>query len=112
MYSTPEERELEEILDDSDEYSRLLENVTSDFGPILTNVLGVKCAAHTLQLAVRGAIKNSNVKSLLALCAIGAKLLRKAYFIDQLREKEIEHIIPRLDCKTRWSSSFLMVDLI
>lgn len=112
IYSSQEEREFEEVMDDSDEYCRLLENVTSEFGSILTNVLEVKCAAHTLQLAVRDAINKSNVKSLIDVCAIGVKLLRKPHFLDQLRDKEINHIIPRLACKTRWSSSFLMVDFI
>lgn len=102
---------LNRILDDNDEYCRLLAELVNDDTGLPKKVLKVKCAAHSLQLVVHKGVDTSNVRELVDLCRMAVKLLRKQSISDEAREKGLLSIRPRLDCVTRWSSTFLMVSL-
>jgi hypothetical protein len=71
--------------------------------------ISVKCAVHTLQLAVRKAIKTANSTVLITMCRAVAKELRKQKYIYYLRQQNVGFILPRLDCLTRWSSTYILV---
>jgi hypothetical protein len=103
--------ELDNILNDDEQFYTLLAEVVNDSG-VPVKVLKIKCAAHTLQLIVRGGLKNSTAKNLIKVCRIAIKLLRKPNILNEAREKGLMNIVPRYDCLTRWSSTFIMVNLI
>lgn len=101
--------DLDSILNDDEEYYNLLAELVNDVTGKPVNVFKVKCAAHSLQLAIRDGIKHSDVKNLIKICGIAVKILRKPNIFNEAREKNLMTIIPRYDCLTRWSSTFLMV---
>lgn len=87
----------------------MLERLFNETVYLGVNIYGIKCAAHTLQLAVRKAMKNSNVAELMKICQLVVKLLRKPRIINEIRSNNLEYFLPRYDCLTRWSSTYLMV---
>lgn len=64
-FSEIDDDELNEVLDDTGHHVELLENLVNELNYLLIHVYGIKCAAHTLQLAVRNGIKESNVDHLI-----------------------------------------------
>lgn len=73
-------------------------------------VIGVRCVAHSLQLAIHSALKSlPSVTTFINLCRAVAKSLRKESLVNDLKEKTVYTKHPTLDCITRWSSIHLMV---
>lgn len=74
-------------------------------------VATVRCLAHSLQLVVKWGIKNSTkrVRTLIDLCRAVAKALRTQSVQNELKSRNLFTKHPRLDCVTRWSSTYLMV---
>jgi len=71
----------------------------------------VKCAAHTLQLAVHDAIKSSEkTAAILKKARNAACALRKPNRVKELRKHG--HAMPVLDVSTRWGSSFDMLESV
>lgn len=113
--SEVEEEILDHLLDDSNDYENLLSELVKDFqakygaNPIYVN--SVNCAAHTLQLAVHDALKMLKQPhiNVINLCRYSAKFLRKQCSIHDMEENDIKVIFPRLDTKTRWSSTYYLV---
>lgn len=105
------DEELNEILNDDEDFIGLIEALENNFASNTLTVNGVKCAAHTLQLAVFDALKDKrlNFNKLIKLCRLVCKKLRKMLCQFILEENGIETKIPRLDCLTRWSSIYYMV---
>lgn len=103
--------ELDEILNDEYDFEALIRSLRNKYASLTVNVNGIKCAAHTLQLAVRDALDDKflNVKPVIELCRIVCKTLRKQSYVYILQENGIEIRSPRLDCLTRWSSTYTMV---
>lgn len=102
-------QKLQEEPIDIDELLRQLEEIFSDVGLKIT---GIRCAAHTLQLAVIGALGGKNYKLLIRLCREVCKELRKQTTHGVLKTNHILFRIPSLDCLTRWNSTYTMVSII
>lgn len=109
---------LDMILNEGDDYEGLLEKLVLDIrkrsGNQVLFVNSIKCAAHTIQLAVWDALgllqkKDQNV---IDLCRRAAKFLRLESTKNEMRRVGLTSILPALDVKTRWSSSYLMVRMI
>lgn len=101
--------EIQEILDDSSDFIELLKTLQNEFAMRTLNSHGIKCAAHTLQLAVNKALKWPKIRVLIAMCRVACKLLRKAAYKNRIREQNLEIVLPKLDCKVRWNSTYEMV---
>lgn len=88
-------------------YEALIDEIreTSDF------TIPVKCAVHTLQLGVKKGIISSNTTVLINLCRAVAKEMRKQKYIYYLRRINVDFLLPRLDCATRWSSTYILVSI-
>lgn len=68
----------------------------------------VRCAAHTLQLALQDASNNFITRNLLLECREVVRRLRTPQFVRIIREEKKQ--IPKLDCTTRWHSAIDMVE--
>ncbi|KAH7950162.1 hypothetical protein HPB49_020339 [Dermacentor silvarum] len=69
--------------------------------------LGVRCAAHTLQLAVSDALKDSGSNTLVAQCRALAKKFRAQSAVGLIRKQGLRN--PIIDCPTRWMSTLVML---
>lgn len=87
----------------------LVHNLEEIFTQKTLNINGIRCAAHTLQLAVMDALKAKNFQLLICLCRAVAKELRKQSIVHELRDRQINFKIPSIDCITRWNSIYKMV---
>lgn len=78
---------------------------------IVWNVAGVRCEAHTLQLAVGDATNETSVgnRNVMELCTRVAKLLRLASTHRDLEKEGIKYKNPRIEMDTRWCYKYLMV---
>lgn len=86
--------------------------LNSEFGlNVLWDITGVNCAAHTLQLAVKSALKKTQQKhsNVIDLSRRVAKVLRSKAATNEMTETGENYKIPRLDVKTRWNSTYMMV---
>ena len=84
----------------------LLETLASgDFveAPSRSILRGIRCAAHTLQLAVDDALKQSTLKDVIAKARTVCKVLRSPSIMVIL--KKLKRPKPILDCVTRWHST-------
>lgn len=106
---------LDSIFDETASYETLLSSVTNDLrtatGDLTLFVDQVRCAAHTLQLAINDALNllDGPSNNIISLCRTVAKYLRLPSTQYTLQEKEIYTIFPPLDVETRWNSTYLMV---
>lgn len=103
------ESALSNILDDTHNYSFLLENLGNDFAVKHLNISGIRCGTHTFQLGVRGALADDSIKPYIGLCRLACKELRKKTNIWVLMKNNIPFKLPRIDGDTRWNSTHLMV---
>ncbi|KAH7959828.1 hypothetical protein HPB49_014065 [Dermacentor silvarum] len=69
--------------------------------------LGVRCAAHTKQLAVSDALKDSGSNTLVAQCRALVKKLRAQSAMSLIRKLGLRK--PIIDCPTRWMSTLVML---
>lgn len=106
-----EEAELDELLDDHDEYVKLIEECVNDLAKKTMVINGIRCAAHTLQLGVRDALKLSQSARFIGEIRDICKFLRKNKSIRELMRNNIYVCLPRADCKVRWSSLYRMVSV-
>ncbi|KAL1480366.1 hypothetical protein MTO96_034727 [Rhipicephalus appendiculatus] len=88
------------LLDDSDD-AECLGLDLADFK------LGIRCAAHTLQLAVSDAVKDSCSNTLVAQCRALVKKLRVQSAMGLIRKLGLRK--PIIDCRTRWMSTLAML---
>lgn len=98
-----------EILDDSTHFLDLIKELQNDFILHTLNTHGIKCAAHTLQLAVKKALRFTKQRSLINICRAISKLLRKQKYKNTMSEQNMKLVAPPLDCKVRWNSTYKMV---
>lgn len=98
-----EDEEEENDVDDQDNVDQTMELIE----PILQ---GVRCVEHTLQLAVGDTFKETRMKEKIMQIRNNVKTLRKLpyrkLFSISKRNK------PKLDCPTRWNSTYMMVQSI
>lgn len=71
----------------------------------------VNCASHTLQLVVKDGLDalSQEHKNVIKLCREFAKFIRRQSSLNKLVKHGIKIKLPRLDCITRWSSTYMMV---
>lgn len=98
-------------LSEDDEFLHMLIQLENEFRDCPCNVSGVRCAAHTLQLVVNDALKKSKATRLILLCRKAAKMLRTQNFQHELLAANLGNCYIRLDVKTRWNSTYLMVSI-
>lgn len=105
------ERAMDEVPLDCHE--TLLEVMTQKIGNSgeIWHITGVKCAAHTLQLAINASITNlsNSTSNVISLCREVSKFLRLISTKTEMAQLGIEYRLPRLEVPTRWSSLYLMV---
>lgn len=109
-YLQSDPTDLDNILEDNEEYYNLLAEFVHETG-IIGKVFKIKCAAHTVQLGLGDGLKNSNTLKIIEVCRIAVKILRKPKYYNAARERDEAAIRPRNDCLTRWSATYLMVNL-
>lgn len=97
------------ILNETEEFERILKELEKRFSIYTLNINGIRCAVHTLQLAIRHALKATGLKELISKCRQICKLLKKGSVKRLLTQNNIFISIPKLDCKTRWNSTYRMV---
>lgn len=97
------------LLDDGQEYADLLANHLSAYAKKTMNIYGIRCAAHTLQLAIAEAMGASIHGHLITTFRDVAKYLRKPSSLIIMKRHGFEPGKPSLDCETRWSSLYKMV---
>lgn len=81
---------------------------------ILWDITGVNCAAHTLQLAIKDALKRIARKhrNVIKLCRKVVKALRLKSIQQEIKTIGKQFRKPRLDVETRWCSLYLMVSFL
>lgn len=89
----------------------MVANLQIQNGPFW-EVKGIRCAAHTLQLCIKFALKNISTanKNIITLCRRIAKTMRLKSTIAELHMDGVKYSIPRLDVETRWCSTYSMVN--
>lgn len=115
-----------EITDD-EAYQRLFEevefnqdnstllNAMSDeiasLGVDIWDITGINCAEHTLQLAIKSAVKKlpREFRNVIKLCRRVCAFLRLQSTSNALDAINMEHTVPRTENETRWGSMYLMV---
>lgn len=104
--------ELDELLDDNSEYVALIESCVNELAKQTLIINAIRCAAHTLQLAVGDAVTQSHHFSFINQIREMCKFLRKATSVRELKDQKIYISLPRMDCKTRWSSLYRLVCIV
>lgn len=110
-----DENVLDILLDECEIYDELFDKLVSGIRNKTSNeklpVISIKCAAHTLQLAVKDSLKliAKKDRNLIELCREVAKFLRLGSTKNEMRRLGLTSILPALDVSTRWSSTFMMV---
>lgn len=75
----------------------------------ILKIIGIRCAAHTLQLAINDALKKIKVIShLISKARNLTKKLRTQTFIYLIRKQNLKK--PTIDCPTRWCSTVDMLE--
>lgn len=87
--------------------ARHVADILKTKNPSMQIVVGIGCAAHSLQIAIKDVIKASNVRQLIRNCRVVVKILRRQNMLIELRKAGAS--IPTLDVKTRWNSTHLMI---
>lgn len=74
-------------------------------------ISGVNCTAHTLQLAIKDALKKlpRHQQNVIELCRRVAKFFRLTTTRHIIDELKLHCKLIRLDCDTRWCATYLMV---
>ncbi|XP_055306517.1 uncharacterized protein LOC129570818, partial [Sitodiplosis mosellana] len=106
-----EDEALALYLDDTGAYEDLLKKVIEDLPHHFNGkTANVRCGAHTIHLTVRGALKKSNFRELVAVCRGVIKSLRKEAYIRESRHQNLQYSLPHLNVVTRWDSDYTMLN--
>lgn len=103
---------VDDILNDSfgsnmgfDDDEMLHEFKVDFLSPIIT---AVRCVAHTFQLAIKKFTNEKSVDRVIQKAKAVARKLRTPTFIALIKKQNLKK--PLLDCPTRWSSTYLMLE--
>ncbi|XP_068237829.1 uncharacterized protein [Palaemon carinicauda] len=109
----------EEILSDSEENDdeqvleaaeNKLDDLVNDIHLAAISVTPARCALHIMQLCVHDVLKTDSVKHIL--CRV-RKVVNKTHTQDmRLIFKNSSISLPKLDCETRWGSTYNMLDSV
>lgn len=97
----------EDNSEDESENERNAAKVEAQLNLIEPVLNGVRCAEHTLQLAVSDSLKHAEMKNMITEVRIAVKVLRKLPYKTMFVVSKKP--IPKLDCITRWNSAFNMI---
>lgn len=113
-----EKSEYEQLLNDS------IDEISKEHEEQVFNMTGINCAAHTLQLLIKDAMKElkKETSNIVPLCRRIIKALklnstrliveqtqRNAEEVSIERQPNLQLKVPSLDVETRWGSTYLMV---
>lgn len=97
-------------------YSQRIDTILEEINRIIAEkpfqIHSIRCAAHTLQLAVIKALQTGEFEPLIQLCREVCKELRKNTVQIEMKENGISFKIPRIDVVTRWNSTHVMVRVL
>lgn len=106
---------LDNLLNDGLQFDQLFDDVFGGL-KIGTNnqtmfLTSIRCAAHTMQLMVWNALNGleDDERDVIELCREASKFLRLQSSRTKMTDACLKYTLPPLDCKTRWSSTYLMV---
>lgn len=89
-----------------DSFNASLLNDTND--DHIFKITSLRCAAHTLQLIVKDAVKNKpETESLIETCRRVVGILRRPLMKIKIRSQKLRK--PIIDCSTRWASTYNMM---
>jgi len=71
-------------------------------------IVGIRCVAHTLQLAVLDSLKDSTIQKLLNKVRGLVRKLRNQNYVYLIKKENLK--TPILDCLTRWNSTYDMLE--
>lgn len=106
-----EMQELDSILCDDENFEQLFVEVIGELSKHTTSVITIRCAAHSVQLCVRGALKKSDFHPILSLCKYVVHKLHTQKYKYEIHEANIKCISPHTSNDTRWDSDLQMVSL-
>lgn len=111
LETTERDAELFDMLEqeDAEGYIDLLKYLQNELVMHTMKSSAIRCAAHTLQLAVKKALKTKKIRNLIDICRIACKLMRKSKYKAAMRDNNLKLVSPRLDCSVRWNSTYIMV---
>lgn len=114
---TSDEDILSSIFDDNLLSESLLRSVGDNLNREINpdnSIHGVRCAIHTLQLAIKDAIASmrSADSNVILLCRNIAKFMRLKSTQIEMRNKNISIVLPTLDVETRWNSTYALVSVV
>lgn len=98
--------------DDIENNNAILTAITSDLTNIhglniIWSIIGINCAAHTLQLVIHDAFESTTEanRNIINLCRRIVKVLRLDSTMRELKNAQIDEKMPRIDVATRWGST-------
>lgn len=100
------------FMEDQPNFDSILHDIHEVIASNTLNIQGIRCATHTLHLAVMGALSMNEFESIVILCRAVCKELRKSSNRAVLLQNNIQLKMPRIDVKTRWNSIHNMVNII
>lgn len=104
----------EELRSNENLLTEIQSNMANDFGfDAVWDVKGIKCIAHTLQLAINDSINatTQEIRNVIDLSRRICKHLRLISTMRTLKDNGIVYPTPRIDVVTRWGSLYLMVNI-
>lgn len=93
--------------EDEEAISKRCEFSSERFNAVEGILQGIRCAEHTLQLAVTDTVKQKDIKDMISRIRVAVKVLRKQPYRKMFKLSNRRR--PKLDCPTRWSSTFKMM---
>ncbi|XP_064115089.1 uncharacterized protein LOC135221196 [Macrobrachium nipponense] len=107
ILSDNEENDDEQVLEAAE---NKLNDLVNDIHLAAKSVTSVRCALHTMQLCVHDVLKTDSVKHIL--CRV-RKVVNKTHTQNmRLIFKNSSISLPKLDCETRWGSTYDMLDSV
>lgn len=117
-----DENEIEALLNDCDDenveylamdpmHSEIIASFENALNAPMICVNAVNCAAHTVQLAVKDALRllDESSQNVIGIARAVVKFLRKESTRNEIRNRGLAMTLPPLDVATRWSSTYMMV---
>lgn len=96
-------------------YGELINNMTHNLtiqNDYIATIPEIRCCAHTLQLAIRDALNGSSAKRIIHTVKDMCKSLRTQVINAEFRRLSPKSILPPLYNATRWSSEYIMVNIL